>query len=66
MEVAKRATLKLTGKEYQLLRDAVTLIDDIVEKIDTDDFGEDYNLRDAKDILYAFLDDPNVYVEWAD
>lgn len=64
MEIVRKITLKLTGKEYTLLRDAVTLIDNIVEKIDTDDFGEDYDLTDAKDILYAFLDDPNVYVEW--
>lgn len=64
MEVVKKIGIKLTGKEYQLLGDTASLIDDIVDKIDCDNFGEDYDLRDARDIIYAFLDDINVEVEW--
>jgi hypothetical protein len=63
MKIAKTTTVKLTGKEYTLLQNAGDLVDDIVAGLDGDDF-KDCDLRGARDTIYAFLDDPNVYVEW--
>lgn len=63
MKIAKVTAIKLTGKEYDLLRDAANLIGTIVEEVDSDDF-EDYNLDAVEHDIYAFLDDPNVEVEW--
>jgi len=65
MEIAKTTVVKLTGKEYELLHDAVDLVDDIVSGIDEDDFkGKYYDLKNVRDTIYEFLDDPNVEVEW--
>jgi hypothetical protein len=63
MKIAKATVVKLTGKEYDLLRDAANLIGTIVEEKNSGDF-EDYNLDAVEQDIYAFLDDPNVYVEW--
>jgi hypothetical protein len=63
MKIAKTTAVKLTGKEYDLLRDAANLIGTIVEEKNSGDF-EDYNLDAVEQDIYAFLDDPNVYVEW--
>lgn len=63
MKIAKTTVVKLTGKEYDLLRDAANLIETIIEKKDSNDF-EDYNLDAVEQDIYAFLDDPNVEVEW--
>lgn len=64
MEVVKKLGVKLTGKEYQLLQDAASLIDDINAEINTDVFGEGYDLKGVEYIIYAFLDDTNVEVDW--
>ena len=65
MEIAKTTVVKLTGKEYELLHDAVDLVDDIVAGLDDDDFGKKYyDLRGVRNTIYDFLDDPNVEVEW--
>lgn len=66
MKIEKTITVELTGKEYNLLRDAADLIEDILSKVDFDDFGEDYDLRGIEHNILAFLDDPYVEVEWAD
>ena len=63
MKIAKVTAIKLTGKEYDLLRDAANLIGTIVEEKNSGDF-EDYNLDAVEQDIYAFLDDPNVEVEW--
>lgn len=63
MKIAKTTAVKLTGKEYDLLRDAANLIGTIIEEKNSGDF-EDYNLDAVEQDIYAFLDDPNVYVEW--
>jgi hypothetical protein len=63
MKIAKTTAVKLTGKEYDLLRDAANLIGTIVEEKNSGDF-ENYNLDAVEQDIYAFLDDPNVYVEW--
>ena len=63
MEVVRTVAVKLTGKEYDLLRDAANLIGTIVEEKNSGDF-EDYNLDAVEHDIYAFLDDPNVEVEW--
>lgn len=65
MKIAKTTVVKLTGKEYTLLHDAVDLVDDIVREADEDDFGgKYYDLRGVRNTIYEFLDDPNVEVEW--
>ena len=65
MEITKTTVVKLTGKEYELLHDAVDLVDDIVSGVDEDDFkGKYYDLKNVRDTIYTFLDDPNVEVEW--
>ena len=63
MKIVKVTTIKLTGKEYDLLRDAANLIGTIVEEKNSGDF-EDYNLDAVEHDIYAFLDDPNIEVEW--
>jgi hypothetical protein len=63
MKIAKTTVVKLTGKEYDLLRDAANLIGSIIEEKNSGDF-EDYNLDAVEQDIYAFLDDPNVEVEW--
>ena len=65
MEITKTTVVKLTGKEYELLHDAVDLVDDIVSGVNEDDFkGKYYDLKNVRDTIYTFLDDPNVEVEW--
>lgn len=64
MEITKTTVVKLTGKEYELLHDAVDLVDDIVSGVDDDFKGKYYDLKNVRNTIYAFLDDPNVYVEW--
>lgn len=64
MEIVRELTIKLTGKEYTLLREAAHLIDNIVSGINTDDFGEEYDLESVSHNIYEFLDDPDVWVEW--
>ena len=65
MKITKTTVVKLTGKEYELLHDAVDLVDDIVREADVNDFGgKYYDLKEVRDTIYAFLDDPNVEVEW--
>lgn len=65
MEITKTTVVKLTGKEYELLHDAVDLVDNIVSGVDEDDFkGKYYDLKNVRDTIYTFLDDPNVEVEW--
>lgn len=64
MEIVRELTVKLTGKEYTLLRDAANLIDNIVAGINGDDFGEDYDLESISHNIYEFLDDSDVWVEW--
>jgi len=64
MEIIRKLAVKLTREEYILLRDAANLIKNIVAEINTDDFGEDYDFIEASHIIYAFLDDKDVYVEF--
>ena len=66
MEVVRTIAVKLTGKEYKLLQEAADLIGHIITEVNFDDFGEDYDLRGIEYNILQFLDDTNVYVEWAD
>jgi hypothetical protein len=62
MEIVRTIAVKLTEKEYKVLKEAVNITDKIVAELGSDDFGEDYDLRDVEHILSAFLEDDNVYV----
>lgn len=62
MEVVRTITVKLTEKEYKVLKEAANITDNIIAELNTDDFGEDYDLRDVGHIISAFLEDDNVYV----
>lgn len=62
MEVAKRVTVKLTEKEYELLRDAISLISNIDLELNPNDLEEEYDLRGVEDTIAAFLEDDDVYV----
>lgn len=63
MKTVKTTVVKLTGKEYDLLRDAANLIETIVDEKNSDDFSN-YRLDTISQNIYEFLDDPNVEVEW--
>jgi hypothetical protein len=62
MEIVRTIAVKLTEEEYKVLKEAVNITDKIVAELGSDDFGEDYDLRDVEHILSAFLEDDNVYV----
>lgn len=64
MEIERTIKVKLTGKEYTLLQDAADLIGHIISEVDCDKLGEGYDLRGVEYVIYAFLDDTNVEVEW--
>jgi hypothetical protein len=62
MEIVRTIAVKLTEEEYKVLKEATNITDKIVAELGSDDFGEDYDLRDVEHILSAFLEDDNVYV----
>jgi hypothetical protein len=62
MEIVRTIAVKLTEEEYKVLKEAANITDKIVAELGSDDFGEDYDLRDVEHILSAFLEDDNVYV----
>jgi hypothetical protein len=62
MEIVRTIAVKLTEKEYKVLKEAANITDKIVAELGSDDFGENYDLRDVEHILSAFLEDDNVYV----
>ena len=62
MEIAKRVTVKLTGKEYELLQDAIRLIGNIDLELNPDDLEKEYDLRGVEYTIAAFLEDSDVYV----
>jgi hypothetical protein len=62
MEIVRTIAVKLTEEEYKVLKEAANITGKIVAELGSDDFGEDYDLRDVEHILSAFLEDDNVYV----
>lgn len=62
MEVVKTIAIKITEREYKVLKEAANIAGNIIAELNTDDFGEDYDLRDVEHTISAFLEDDNVYV----
>lgn len=62
MEVVRTIAVKITEREYKVLKEAANITSNIVAELGSDDFGEDYDLRDVGHVLSAFLEDDNVYV----
>lgn len=66
MEINRTLEIKLTGKEYNLLREAAHLIENITTETDSVELGYEYELYGIPQEIYAFLDDPKVTVDWND
>ena len=62
MEIVRTIAIKLTEREYKVLKEAINITDNIIAELGSDDFGDDYDLRDVEHTLTAFLEDNNVYV----
>ena len=62
MEVVRTIAVKITEREYKVLKEAANIADNIITALSTDDFGDDYDLRDVGYTISAFLKDDNVYV----
>lgn len=62
MEVVRTIAVKITEREYKVLKEAINITDNIIDELGSDDFGEDYDLRDVGHTITAFLEDDNVYV----